>query len=51
MFMYLIIVHLQYIIFTVKNYEDIEEVMRDKGLRLDDCYYMASKSPIDIKEL
>lgn len=37
--------------FTVKNDEDIEEVMRDKGLRLDDCYYMASKSPIDIEEL
>lgn len=51
MFMCLIIVHLQYIIFTVKNDEDIEEVMRDKGLSLDDCYYMASESPIDIKEL
>ena len=37
--------------FTAKNDEDIEEVMRDKGLRLDDCYYMASKSPIDIEEL
>lgn len=37
--------------FTVKNDEDIEEVMRDKGLRLDYCYYMASKSPIDIEEL
>lgn len=36
---------------TVKNNEDIEEVMRDKGLRLDDCYYMASESPIDIEEL
>lgn len=36
---------------TVKNDEDIEEVMRDKGLRLDDCYYMASESPIDIEEL
>ena len=34
-----------------KNDEDIEEVMRDKGLRLDDCYYMASESPIDIEEL
>ena len=22
-----------------------------KGLRLDDCYYMASESPIDIEEL
>lgn len=30
---------------------DIEEVMRDKGLILDDCYYMASESPIDIEEL
>lgn len=37
--------------FTVNNDEDIEEVMRDKGLRLDDCYYMASESPIDIEEL
>lgn len=36
---------------TVKNDEDIEEVMRDKGLILDDCYYMASESPIDIEEL
>ena len=33
------------------NDEDIEEVMRDKGLILDDCYYMASESPIDIEEL
>lgn len=48
--MCLIIVHLQYH-FTVKNDEDIEEVMRDKGLILDDCYYMASESPIDIEEL
>lgn len=37
--------------FTVKNNEDIEEVMRDKGFSLDDCYYIASESPIDIKEL
>lgn len=37
--------------FTVKNDEDIEEVMRDKGLILDDCYYMVSESPIDIEEL
>lgn len=37
--------------FTVENDEDIEEVMRDKDLRLDDCYYMASESPIDIEEL
>jgi hypothetical protein len=37
--------------FTVKNDEDIEEAMRDKGLSLDDCYYMASESPIDIEEL
>lgn len=36
---------------TVKNDEDIEEVMRDKGLSLDDCYYMTSESPIDIEEL
>jgi hypothetical protein len=36
--------------FTVKNDEDIEEVMRDKGLSLDN-YYMASESPIDIEEL
>jgi hypothetical protein len=34
-----------------KNDEDIEDIMRDKGLRLDDCYYMTSESPIDIKEL
>lgn len=34
--------------FTVKNDEDIEEIMRDKGLRLDDCYYMSSESPIEI---
>ena len=37
--------------FTVKNDEDIEDIMRDKGLGLDDCYYMASESPIDIEEL
>lgn len=37
--------------FTIENDEDIEEVMRDKGLRLDDCYYMASESSIDIEEL
>ena len=40
--------------FTVKNdedIEDIEDIMRDKGLGLDDCYYMTSESPIDIKEL
>lgn len=37
--------------FTVKNDEDIEDIMRDKGLILDDCYYMTSESPIDIKEL
>ena len=36
--------------FTVKNDEDIEEVMRDKSLILDDCYYMASESLIDIEE-
>lgn len=36
---------------TVKNDEDIEDIMRDKGLRLDDYYYMTSESPIDIKEL
>ena len=29
----------------------IYHFMRDKGLRLDDCYYMASESPIDIEEL
>lgn len=50
MFMCLIIVHLRYH-FTVKNDEDIEDIMRDKGLGLDDCYYMTSESPIDIKEL
>lgn len=37
--------------FTVKNDENIEDIMRDKGLRLDDYYYMTSESPIDIKEL
>lgn len=29
----------------------IEDIMRDKGLRLDDCYYMTSESPIDIEEI
>lgn len=37
--------------FTVKNDEDIEDIIRDKSLILDDCYYMTSESPIDIKEL
>lgn len=37
--------------FTINEDEDIEDIMRDKDLRLDDCYYMTSESPIDIKEL
>lgn len=37
--------------FTINEDEDIEDVLKSKGVKPDDCYYMASESPIDIEEL
>lgn len=37
--------------FTVKNDEDIEEVLLDKGIRPWDCDYMVCEVPVDIEEL
>lgn len=37
--------------FTVTNDEDIEDAIKNKGLRIDDCCWMYTNDPIDIEEL